>query len=236
MAYPIVNIAQSIIPACDVTELSRFEEIVRETHCISKIGAYKISAVLGLKYSIPKIVEVARKYTDKPLIYDHQKAGTDIPDTGKDFVNELKKTGIDALIIFPLSGPITQLAWINYAKDADLQIISGGYMTHKGFIASDGGYINDDAPEKMYTISAENGVNDFVVPGNKPDVIIKIKNILINLGVSPIFYSPGFVSQGGNISEAAFAAGDNWHAIVGRSIYEASDIQAAVNLLISQLK
>ncbi len=235
MGGHIINATQSIIPACDVVDLSRFEEIVRETHQITKIGAYKISAVLGLKYSIPKIVKVARKYTDKPLIYDHQKAGTDIPDTGRDFINVLKKSGIDALIIFPLSGPVTQLAWINYAKEVGLPIIGGGYMTHKGFMASDGGYINDDAPEKMYTISAQNGINDFVVPGNKPDVIIKIRNILINLGVSPIFYSPGFISQGGSISEAAIAAGDNWHAIVGRAIYESKDIKNTVLNLISQL-
>ena len=108
-------------------------------------------------------------------------------------------------------------------------------MTHKSFVVSDGGYINDDSPEKMYTISAQNGVTDFVVPGNKPDVIINIKNVLINLGISPIFYSPGFVSQGGSISDAALAAGDNWHAIIGRAIYESSDIKNTVINLSSQL-
>lgn len=234
MANLLINVPQSIIPACDVTELSRFEEIVRETQSISKIGAYKISAVLGLKYSIPKIVEVARKYTDKPLIYDHQKAGTDIPDTGKDFIKVLKESGIDALIIFPLSGPVAQLAWINYANEIGLPIISGGYMTHKGFVSSDGGYITDEAPEEMYSLSAKNGVIDFVVPGNKPDIIIKIKSLLVNLGVFPTFYSPGFVSQGGIISEAAIAAGANWHAIVGRAIYESKDIKNTVLNLISQ--
>jgi len=235
MGNHIINVTRSIIPACDVLELARFEELIRETHDIPKIGAYKISAVLGLKYSIPKIVKTARKYTDKPLIYDHQKAGTDIPDTGKDFIYMLKESGIDALIIFPLSGPASQLAWINYAKDVELPIIGGGYMTHKSFVVSDGGYINDDSPEKMYTISAQNGVTDFVVPGNKPDVIINIKNVLINLGISPIFYSPGFVSQGGSISDAALAAGDNWHAIIGRAIYESSDIKNTVINLSSQL-
>jgi orotidine-5'-phosphate decarboxylase len=234
MANLIIKVPQSIIPACDVTELSRFEEIVRETQSISKIGAYKISAVLGLKYSIPKIVEIARKYTDKPLIYDHQKAGTDIPDTGKDFIRVLKESGINALIIFPLSGPVAQLAWINYANEFELPIIGGGYMTHKGFIASDGGYINDDAPEMMYTVSAKNGITNFVVPGNKPDIILNIKNILLNLGVTPTFYSPGFVSQGGKISEAAVAAGTNWHAIVGRAIYESTDLKSTVLNLISQ--
>jgi len=235
MEKNIVNANRSIIPACDVIDLSRFEEIVRETHSISKIGGYKISAVLGLKYSLPEIVQRARKYTEKPLIYDHQKAGTDIPDTGKDFIRVIKDSGIDALIIFPLSGPVSQIAWINYANEIGLPIIGGGHMTHKAFIHSDGGYINDDAPEKMYIVSAENGVTDFVVPGNKPEVIFKIKNSLLNLGISPIFYSPGFISQGGIISDAANAAGDNWHAIVGRAIYESKDIKETVLNLISQL-
>jgi hypothetical protein len=50
MANLIIKVPQSIIPACDVTELSRFEEIVRETQSISKIVAYKISAVSNIVY------------------------------------------------------------------------------------------------------------------------------------------------------------------------------------------
>ncbi len=234
MKIKIIQAEKSLIPACDVKELKRFEEIIRETNDIPLVGAYKISAVLGLKYSLPEIVKTARKYTDKPLIYDHQKAGTDIPDTGKDFIFMLKESGIDALIIFPLSGPVSQLAWINYAKNIDFPIISGGYMTHEGFVVSAGGYINDDSPEKMYINSAQNGVTDFVVPGNKPNIIVQIKDILTKMGISPVFYSPGFISQGGKISDAALAAGDNWHAIVGRAIYESSNIKKTVLNLISQ--
>jgi orotidine-5'-phosphate decarboxylase len=108
-------------------------------------------------------------------------------------------------------------------------------MTHERFLASEGGYIDDAAIEKMYTTSAFNGVSDYVVPGNKPDAIKKIRNLLLEHKVSPTFYAPGFISQGGIINEAAAVAGPRWHAIVGRAIYESRDIQKAVQSLIVNL-
>ena len=103
----IIDIERSIIPACDV-DLKKFEEIVSETHDITYIGGYKISATLALSVGLPAVVETAKRYTKKPLIYDHQKAGTDIPDTGKAFMKLLKECGIDAVIICPLTGPATR--------------------------------------------------------------------------------------------------------------------------------
>jgi hypothetical protein len=103
----IIQRDRSIIPACDV-DLKRFEEIVKATRDLPKVGAYKISAALALSSGLPEVIRIARKHTDKPLIYDHQKAGTDIPETGKVFAQTLKACGVDALIIFPLSGPATR--------------------------------------------------------------------------------------------------------------------------------
>ena len=44
---------------------------------------YKVGLSLALDCGLPKVVEIAREYTDKPIIYDHLKAGTDIPEVGK---------------------------------------------------------------------------------------------------------------------------------------------------------
>ena len=57
--------------------------------------------------------------------------------------------------------------------------------------------------------------------------ILKYKKIIESLGVEPTFYSPGLISQGGEITDAAKAAGKRWHAIVGRAIYQAKDITRA---------
>mgnify|MGYP000430429737 CR=1 FL=1 len=88
----IIQKERSIIPACDVP-LEVYEQIVRETSDIEGIGAYKIGFQLALKYGLPKIVEVTRKYNHKPIIYDHQKAGTDIPKTGENFARTVKTPG-----------------------------------------------------------------------------------------------------------------------------------------------
>lgn len=230
----IIGINRSIIPACDVNK-QRYEEIIKETHDIPKVGGYKIGAALGLSVGLPTLVDIARRYTDKPLIYDHQKAATDIPDTGKDFNSILKASGIDAVILFPLAGPATQTAWIQSAQEVNLPVICGGHMTHERFLVSEGGYIDDASIDKMFTNAAYHGVTDYVVPGNKPEVIKRIRQLLSESKIAPVFYAPGFISQGGSISEAASVAGPRWHAIVGRAIYEAQDIQKATSSLISNL-
>ncbi len=79
----------------------------------------------------------------------------------------------------------------------------------------------------MYSIAAELGVNEFVVPGNRPDSIKSYRELLEGKGIVPVFYSPGLVAQGGEISESGEAAGKKWHAIVGRGIYQAENIKKA---------
>ena len=219
----IIKLDRSIIPACDVSSIKEFEEIVSETCSVEGIGAYKIGFSLSLSYGLPKIVESAKKYTDLPIIYDHQKAGTDIPDVGKNFAEVCKSSGIDAVIIFPEAGPVTEVEWINAALKQGLGVIVGGEMTHPKYKRSEGGFIADDALDEMYGIAVKQGVKDFVVPGNRIDRIKVYKKLIEEQGTKPIFYSPGLIAQGGKISEAAKVAGDQWHAIVGRGIYKARD-------------
>jgi len=230
----IIKIERSIIPACDVDK-ERFIDIVRETADIPQVGAYKISAALGLSVGLPVLVDIARRYTDKPLIYDHQKAGTDIPDIGQEFTRIIKEAGIDALIIFPFAGPATETAWILSAQEIDLPVIVGGYMTHERFLSSEGGYIDDAAIHKIYSNAAQLGVGHYVVPGNKPKLIQETRSLLLEQKIDPVFYAPGFISQGGSISDAASVAGPHWHAIIGRAIYEAPDIRKAAESLIKHI-
>ena len=223
----IIKRDRSVIPACDVSTLDEFEALVKETADVEGIGGYKVGFELGLGYSLSKVVEVARKHTDKPVIYDHQKAATDIPDTGKNFAEVCKRAGVDAVILFPQAGPETERAWIYHALDKGLNVIVGGRMTHPAYAVSEGGFITDEGALEMYRIAARAGVNHFVVPGNKPDVIKQVRDAVEFEGVNPIFYAPGFIAQGGSISDAAKVAGDRFHGIVGRGIYQATDKRAA---------
>ena len=108
-------------------------------------------------------------------------------------------------------------------------------MTHPAYAVSEGGFITDEGALDMYRIAARVGVNNFVVPGNKPDVIKQIRDVVEAEGVSPVFYAPGFIAQGGKIEAAAKAAGDRFHGIVGRGIYQAKDMHAAAIEHTSQL-
>lgn len=229
----LIKSDKSIIPACDVETLEELQNLVKQTCSVEGIGAYKIGFELVIPFGMNQVVQTIKDLTNHPIIYDHQKAATDIPATGTKFVNACK--GADSIIFFPQAGPVTEEAWINAANEAGMHVIVGGEMTHKGYLESDNGYLKDDMPVRSYTIAANLGVTDFVVPGNKPDKILEYKNMLEAMGVKPTFYSPGLVAQGGSITAGAKAAGDRWHAIVGRGIYEAKDMNKAAKELVKEI-
>ena len=137
--------------------------------------------------------------------------------------------------MFPFTGPETEKAWIKACKKEKLGVIVGGEMTHRGFLESEGGFINEKESFAIYEIAAEQKINDFVVPGNKPEKIKMYKAFLEARGINPVFYSPGLIAQGGNITESAKAAGERWHAIVGRALYDAKDINKAAKELVRNL-
>lgn len=197
----------------------------------------KIGIELVNPYGLIEVMRRGREHTDKPFIFDQQKGGNDIPELGVKFVDGLRKAGVQAAILFPFSSPNTQSEWTKALQDAGITVLVGGHMTHPRFLASEGGYIADSAPERIYRLGAEMGVRDFVVPGNKVDFVNRYRQLLEGILGEGNFtlYAPGFVSQGGDISETGQVAGNNWHAIVGGAIYRAADMRQAAIDLTSQL-
>lgn len=47
--------------------------------------------------------------------------------------------------------------------------------------------------------------------------------------IDPVFYSPGLITQGGDVSEMSEILQYDWHAIVGRKINNSDDIQKSVH-------
>lgn len=233
----IIKEAKSIVPSGDMRDIDHLRRLVRETHDIDGIGGYKVGAILGLRYGLPAVVSAIREFTEKPTIYDHQKAFTDIPDLGHEFMGLLKYSGIDAVIGFPQSGPETQIAWTKAAQAAGLKVIIGGEMTHPRYKRSEGGYIWDGSLDDMYLLAAKMGVSDFVMPGNKTDRIAHYYELLKpKVQGQMSLYSPGFIAQNGSISDAARVAGDSFHPIVGRGIFKAQDMRAAAVALVASLR
>lgn len=232
----VIAYKRSVVPAADFDTVRKLRKLVQETHDVKGIGGYKISAELAVGHGLKKVVETVREFTNHPIIYDHQKGMTDIPDTGEGFLTVIKESGVDAFIGFPLSGPATQEEWIKQAQDIGLRVIMGGEMTHPKFKSSEGGYIADEKLDEMYLLSAKLGVMDFVVPGNRKERVAHYNQILRPIvGDDLTFWAPGFVAQGGAISDAAKAAGESFHAIVGRGIYQAKDMRKAAEEMCSQL-
>lgn len=219
---------KSVIVAADV-EFSRLPELVQSTCLVEGISGYKVGLELALERGLPDVVRAVKDNSDLHVMYDHQKAGNDIPETGARFARVCRDAGVDSVILFPFAGSKTERDWIHASQDAGLGVLVGAHMTQPEFLYSEGGSVADDAPERIFRIAAENGVRDFVVPGNKVDHVIRYKGLLDDLLGEGEFtlYAPGFITQGGEISDFAQAAGDRWHAIVGSAIYKAVDMRKA---------
>ncbi len=220
------GLKHGVIVSCDVKTIEELRNLVRETCSVKGVVGYKIGFILGLNFGLRNVVLEIKDIAGMPVIYDHQKAGTDIPQMGTEFAAVMKQAGADSAIIFPQAGPKTQEAFIKALIEHGIVPMVGGEMSHEGYLAKDGGYMSDDAPQRMYTNGSDAGAEFFVVPGNKPDSIKKYSELLSK--GNPKFCMPGIGRQGGGI-EAAFRACSGFpaYAIVGASIYKAAGINAA---------
>ena len=209
-----------IIPALDMTNLDKLEALIQVVDEHPLVYGYKLGFGLGLTYGLPRICQLIRKYTNKVLIYDHQKAATDIPATGKLFAEIMKSSGLQEVILFPQAGPETLKAWNQALKEKDLKVIVGGIMTHAAYLESEGGFIRDSSGTEIYRLAYEEGVRDFVIPLTKPE---ETERIFREAGLNDTctFYSPGYGSQGGD--PARFPMIANHYLIVGRSLLNAED-------------
>lgn len=224
----IIEAKRSVIVSADVSGFDELQMLLEGILGIPGIGAIKVGSLLGLR-NLEFSIELIKNMMGPnfPVIYDHQKGGTDIPDMGAPFTRLLKGYGVDAVILFPLTGPRTQAVWTEACFNEGLAVLMGGMMTHPQFLVSEGGYIDDDAPRKIYQFACESGVRHFVVPGTKIEWVRRIRGwILEELGEGKfVLYAPGFVSQGGDITECGRAAGEEFHAIAGRAIYEQPTVE-----------
>lgn len=213
---------KTVIVAADTEDPEKFIDLLKATEGIKGISAFKIGMVLGLEGIDWSVDYIKEKFgEDFPVIYDHQKGGNDIPNMGGPLARKLKKYGVDAVILFPFAGPTTQKEWTKACQGEGLTVFTGGIMTHQNFLVGEGGYISDNAPERIIKLALELGVTDLIAPGNKVPWVEKIRmwgEEAVGSGNFTIS-APGFIKQGGVISDCGKVAGNNWHAIVGTAIY-----------------
>lgn len=224
----LFQLRHGIIPACDVDSIERFREIVKSTCNVKGVVGYKIGFTLVLRYGLKRVVKEALKLTELPIIYDHQKAGTDIPELGATFASICSEAGIQGVIIFPQAGPQTEEAYIKALFAENLTPIVGGEMTHPKYLARDGGFIKTFAPREMYRLAANLGVEYFILPGNKPEMLRHYDRILSRFNINPKYCLPGIGRQGGDIKSAFTALrGREVYVIIGSGIYKARNMKIA---------
>jgi orotidine-5'-phosphate decarboxylase len=233
----LINQDTGIILAADVFTLEELRLLVETGAGLSEVVAVKVGFTLGLKYGLPAVVEAVSKAAKIPVIYDHQKAGTDIPQMGKPFAAVCRDAGVKGVIFFPQAGPRTLEGFVKAAFDSGLTPIVGLVMSHDAYLESEGGYIVDGAPERIGAAAIELGVTDFVLPGTKPEIVKRFAAGTLSRIRAASIMMPGIGSQGGSLKTAFRAAKPHRRfAIIGSAIYGAKQPRAALQGFVQEMK
>src|SRR5919205_2842036 len=168
LRFPVGN---GVIPALDVETVNELQRLVEMTHDIEGIVGYKLGVVGALRLGLRGAAQAVRDITDLPIIYDHQKAGPDIPDMAGKYVLICKDAGVDSLILFPLAGQRSVQEFVGHAQREGLVPVVGGALPFEEYYVSGGGYVADNVLERIFDLSITLGVADFVVPANDPEAV-----------------------------------------------------------------
>jgi orotidine-5'-phosphate decarboxylase len=213
-----------IVIALDLDSLDAQKRIVERTSGIEGVVGYKLGLTAVLRVGLKSAARALRAFTALPLIYDHQKAGPDVPDMAAKFGAVCGEAGVDGLILFPLAGPRAVSEFVSQALKHRLVPIVGGELPFSDYNASGGGYVIDGALDRIFRAAIPLGTNHFVVPGNTSDKIRHHAAWLTRELETPVLFVPGIGPLGGSIEEAfSAAAGCHVYAVVGRAVYGAAD-------------
>jgi len=226
-----------IVIACDVATLEALDRLVEATNAVPQVTGFKIGFSLGLRFGLGAVAERIRAKSSKPIIYDHQKGGTDIPQMGRTFADVCEHAGVNGAILFPHSGPATLEAWLDALMDKGIVPLVGWVMTHPRFLASEGGFILDDAYRQVYPICLAKGVAHFILPATKPQHVATLRQEAEKFGKRDMaILSPGIGRQKADIEAVSRCfAGLNWSPIVGAAIYESDDPGGAASRIAADL-
>lgn len=215
-----------IVCACDLSDLDAVTRLAEAIDGVEGIVGYKLGSLLTLRSGLAPAVRALRKVTTKPLFYDHQKAGLDIPSMAAEYVKVCRDAGVDALILFPLGGPTALDAFVSATIEAGLTPVVGGELPLKDYLVKGGGYVAATALARITARALALGARDFIVPATEVGTIRRQAGALAAKGRVRLFL-PGIGPLGGEVRKAfAAAPGLMTYAIVGRAIY--GDPQPAV--------
>jgi orotidine-5'-phosphate decarboxylase len=224
-----LKVSKGIIVAADVSTITDLKKLADLSSQVPEVAAIKVGFSLALRYGLPSVVRAVNEVCSLPVIYDHQKAATDIPAMGKPFAKVCHDAGVQGVIFFPHAGPKTLEAFVSSAFESDLVPIVGLAMTHEAYLQSEGGFIIDSAPNAICEVAIDHNVRSFVLPGTKVDIVKHFADGPLAEIQPATIMMPGIGSQGGSIARAFEAAqGHNPFAIIGSAVYNATDPKKAL--------
>jgi orotidine-5'-phosphate decarboxylase len=227
--------SHGIVPALDLDAVDAACQVVESTRGIEGVVGYKLGLTMVLRLGLGEAVRRIKEITDLPVLYDHQKAGPDVPDMAGKFCRICAEAGADGLILFPLAGPRAVDGFVGESLDNGLLPVVGGDLPLADYNASGGGYVIDDALDHIFARAADLGARHFIVPGNTADKVRHHAARLAGRMQTPSLVIPGIGALGGSIDECfAAAAGCNAYAVVGRAVYGADDPAAAARALAAE--
>jgi orotidine-5'-phosphate decarboxylase len=213
-----------VVIALDTDTVEEAERVIAQTTDVEGVAGYKVGLTVVLRLGLADAIRTLRGATRLPLIYDHQKAGPDVPDMAVKFSATCRAAGVDGLILFPIAGPRAVAGFAGEALRQRLLPVVGGDLPFPDYNAAGGGYVIDNALDLIFAKSLELGVDHFVVPVNTPAKLIHHAVWLRSRIDVPTFLVPGIGPLGGTLPDAVRAApGCRVFGVVGRAIYAAKD-------------
>jgi orotidine-5'-phosphate decarboxylase len=224
-----------IVIALDADTVDESKRVVELTSGLDGVAGYKFGLTLVLRLGLAETVRQLRSATDLPLLYDHQKAGPDVPDMAAKFSTICHAAGVDGLILFPTAGPRAVDGFAGEAILRRMLPIVGGDLPLTDYNASGGGYVIDNALDLIFERALALGVDHFVVPGNTTTKLTHHAARLKARLEMPTFLVPGIGPLGGTFGSVVKAAqGARVFGVVGRAVYAARNPADAARRLVDE--
>jgi len=195
-----------IILALDMLDEEGAIELIKSIK--EDLDAIKIGYPIVLKNGI-NVVKKIKKVFDKPVIADFKIA--DVPHISKIITRIAVNGGCDGVIVHGFVGPDSIEACIIEAKEN--MVFVATELTSLG-----GKYFTQPVANDLATMAKEIGAYGIQVPGNRPERIKKIRQLV---GNELTIISCGIGAQGGKFGSAIKAGAD--FEIIGRAIYDSEN-------------
>jgi orotidine-5'-phosphate decarboxylase len=190
--------------------------------------AIKLNFHVILPLSSTELKKITKSAHDNDLQVIADLKLNDIFDTNKVVIQHLASIGFDSAILNPFIGKNSLISITQYAHSLKFGIIALVYMSHPEAVEGYGALIQSKSNHtkesnsiplyrSFYNNSVTADVDGVVIGGNRLDVIKEFSHgKTIHLPI----YSPGLITQGGNVQKA-LTSGTNY-LIIGRAILESN--------------